>query len=299
MTSAGAPLPDLEEIDVWRVEIPAGQEPSLADTARDRQARSSLLKGRGEIIRKLLGDSLDRATRGAALEIEEDLSPWLAAEGEKAPILWYAVVSICCSGRQSEFSTIARIQPMPPPEAPEGVVATPEADGIHLSWEKPTIGKIVIERSADSSTWTALEITSSSENSWVDSGASQGGTWFYRARVKIHQTAGAVHLGLPGETLEIDYPDIYPPAPPTELFCLPELSKVRLRWLASADPATYKIEREDSRRTRKILAGNHSELSLIDDAAPMGPVIYRVWAVDAAGNTSEPAECRVISGRSP
>jgi len=29
MTTAGSPLPDLEEIEVWRVEIPSGQEPSL------------------------------------------------------------------------------------------------------------------------------------------------------------------------------------------------------------------------------------------------------------------------------
>lgn len=299
MTTAGAPLPDLEEIEIWRVEIPIGQEPSLADSARDRKVRVNLISSRGEIIRKLSGDDLDRATVGSSLRIEDDLSSWLEDPEKKAPALWYAVLSVCCSGRRSEFSNIARIAPKGPREAPEDFSARAQADGILLSWTKPETGKIRIERSEDGSEWTTLEVNATPENTWLDSDATQGKTWFYRARISSHELSGAVHLGKATELLRVEYPDIYPPKPPTELLCLPEAGRIRLRWLASKDARAYRVEGEDSAGRTRILAEKLSALSVVDRKAPRGKLIYRVWAIDAAGNRSEPAECQSVSEGSP
>jgi len=299
MTTAGSPLPDLEEIEVWRVAIPSGQEPSLASNTKDRKIRTNLISARGEIIRKLAGDEIDRATVGSDLEIEDDLSFALQDEEKSAPVLWYAVLSVCCSGRRSEFSNIARIQPTPPPEAPEDFSAEPQTGGILLSWAPPAPGgEIRIERSPDASIWTILEVPATPDHSWLDSGATQGRTWFYRARITTHEIAGTVHLGRTTEVLKVDYPDVYPPDPPAELLCLPEPGRIRLRWLASDEAAYYRVERETAAGRKKTLAKQLKGLSIVDRGAPAGRLLYRVWAVDEAGNLSEPAECRSVSEHS-
>jgi len=299
MTSAGDPLPDLEEIDLWRVEIPLGQEPSMADTARDRGVRINLIKGRGEIIARLAGDSLDEATRGSMLEFREDFSPWLDEDSPKT-VLWYAVVTVCCSGRQSEFSNIARIEPAVPAPPPEDLSGTPEAEGIRLAWTPPeTEMKISLERSPDGTNWEVVETGALRGESFLDTGVEQGRTWQYRARFIVHETGGAVHLGRLSDVVQVEYPDVYPPAPPTELICLPENGRVRLRWLASPEAVGYWVERVTSTGKSKILAKNHEGLSLVDNAPPAGELIYHISAVDAAGNTSEHVECRSFGGRKP
>lgn len=295
MTTAGTPLPDLEEIEVWRVEIPKGQEPSLADRAKDRSIRDNFMRGRGEIIQKLSGDGLNRATVGSKLEIKDELSSWLKKSDQPSPVLWYAVVNVCCSGRRSDFSNMARIEPSPSPERPKGFTANAQIDGVLLSWDKPELGKIRIERSSDASSWDTLEVNPTPENTWLDTEAGQGKTWFYRARLTIQETSGALHLGKTTEPLRVEYADIYPPEPPTELLCLPEGGQIRLRWLGSDEAASYRIEREDADGKTRVLAEKLTELSLVDRNAPRGKLIYHVWAVDKSGNRSKPAECQSVS----
>jgi len=180
-------------------------------------------------------------------------------------------------------------------ELPEDFTAKAQADGILLSWGKLSVGKIRIERSADASSWKTLEVNPTPENTWLDTDASQGKTWFYRARITVHEVSGALHLGKATAPLRAEFADIYPPSPPTELLCLPEAGKIRLRWLASDEAASYRIEREDSDGKTSVLAEKFSELSIVDRKAPPGKLVYRVWAVDEAGNRSEPAECQSVS----
>lgn len=298
MTSAGGLLPDLESIEVWRAELPLSQEPPAGTTAKDRQARWNLLEGRGEVITRLEGEGLDEATRGPNLEVKDDLQHWLSAnidEGPAVNVVWYAVRSICCRGRRSEFSNIARLVPRVPAPAPDGLEVAAERDGIHLQWVADEKKRVQVERSDDEKRWKVVTSSPLAESMWVDGTAEQGLTWFYRLR---SVTAGAdgslIRQGAPGASVRIDFPDLYPPEPPVDLVCLPEGGRVRLRWGAAEGATGYSIERIAGQEAGVILAEAIVEVSYLDETPPSGNVTYNVISVDPAGNTSNTAHCRTI-----
>ena len=158
MTSAGGPLPDLEKIEVWRAVLPQAQEPPPSPGSRDRQVRLGLLQGQGELLVELGVEGLEAATRGPALEIVDDLEAWRTASEMPVDevVLWYAVRSVCCRGRESDFSNIVRLVPQPPPAPPLGLAAVAGRDGIRVSWQQPEGLAVTVERSADGTTWSAI-----------------------------------------------------------------------------------------------------------------------------------------------
>ncbi len=296
MTTAGGPLPDLERVEVWRTEMPLAQEPPSGTTAKDRQMRRNFMSGRGEIIARLEGEGLDLATRGNMLEYVDDLDRWLTGDAaEDVTVLWYAVRSVCCRGRISEFSNIVRLVPKRLADPPGDLRVTAQPEGPHLEWTPVEDLKVQVERSEDGRKWQVVSPEPLAEGEWVDTTAEQGRSWWYRLRGVTVDRAGTVtRKGAPGSPVRVDFPDVYPPAEPGDLVCLPEAGRVRLRWRAAEGATAYSIQRRSGSKDPEVLVEAYPEVSFIDETPLPGNVTYIIRAVDDAGNFSDPVRCKTI-----
>ena len=297
LTTAGGPLPDVEAVEVWRAALPAGQEPPLDQG--QQQMHLSLLNAHGELISTLDPAALEQATRGPSLEVRDNLLTWYEANKDRMPlVIWYAVRTRCCGGRPSRFSNIARLVPLPPPQPPEGLELEVSADGIIVRWQADQGVAGLVERSADGQQWRSITPQPVKDGERLDRGAQQGKRWHYRVRaVKQLGTKGRV-VGDPGPALMIDYPDTYPPAPASNLVCLPEGDMVRLRWDAAADAAFYRIFRmREGESWRQLGAADGTSF---EDPQPLvGNLTYAVKSVDKAGNDAEAVTCTTVMGFPP
>jgi hypothetical protein len=296
MTSAGGPLPDLEAVALWRMVIPASQEPAPT-SARDRKIQVGLLEARGEVIVELEGDGLDLATQGPFLVAGDEIGtiPEPDEGVEEDTVVWYAVRSRCCRHRWSEFSNIVRVIPDDPPPPPSDLTAAANRDGIHLEW--PAVEEITVrvERSQDGTTWETIDTVPANTTAWTDPDAEQGVRWSYRLRSVVDRTGGdAVRIGPPGQVVSIEHPDLYPPEPPEDLVCLPEGRRVRLRWRAAAGAQTYRIWRHAGGAPEELVIEATVEVYHVDEAPPAGNVSYTVHGIGEAGNSSEPARCDTV-----
>jgi hypothetical protein len=299
VTSAGGPLPDLERIEVWRAPIPFGQEP-VGTTARERALRFQLLEAQGEPIADLDDAGLDAITRGPKLILRDDLDAWRKVHGtELQVVLWYAVRTYCCGGRASDFSNIGRLTPQLPPSPPEGLEAVAERAGVRLSWLPTGQAATLVERSPDGETWKAITSNPVTVSEYIDATARQDKMWHYRLRAVTKGEGENRVVGDPSEAVSLEFPDLYPPGVPEDLVCLPEETRIRIRWRTVRDAAGYLIERRAGRGKWEVLAEKHPSASFEDASPPVGELSYRVRAVDDAGNASETVECTANLGVSP
>ncbi len=297
LTTAGGPLPDVEEVEVWRAALPVGQEPAQGPGQEELQLQ--LLNAHGELIRRLDPSALELATRGPALEVRDDLVAWYEANKERMPlVIWYAVRTRCCGARQSAFSNIARLMPQPPPDPPEDLALEATEEGIVITWQVAEGMGALVERSTDGRQWQSITAQPVTDGTRRDRGVQQGRTWHYRLRaVRDLGKKGRV-IGDPGASASIDYPDIFPPSLPSNLVCLPEGDMVRLRWQSAADASFYRIFRMRDAETWRQL-GIAEGTSFEDDEPPVGNLTYAVKSVDDAGNDSEATTCTTVMGMPP
>ncbi len=296
-TTAGDPLTELESIEVWRAAFNLVEAPPAADNARDRDLNHQLLLSGGERIAVLDHGALDAATRGSTLELRDRIGLWTTASTSDEPqILWYSVRTVCCRGRESALSNIARLAPRAPPEPPTDLAVEPTADGLRLTWTPSDDLPTLIERSSDGDRFTSVGPGPVAAREWVDSGAAQGRAWHYRLRSMLQRDGQPRVVGEPGPAIGLLYADDYPPAVPTELVCLPEGTRVRLRWQAVPDAESYRVVRISGGEAPTVLVSELAATELDDTAPPPGTSIYQVCAIDAAGNRGDAATCTAARG---
>ncbi len=296
ITTAGGPLPDVEAVEVWRLAVPAAQEPQ-GTSSSDRQVREQLIAATGERLATLDPEALAKATRGPDLELRDDLTAWHDRAAPSEPmVLWYAVRTLCCRGRRSALSNIARLRPQLPPEPPAGLTGTATATGIQLEWQAPDANGVVVERAAPGGEWQRMTSEVVTATSWTDTSATQGATWRYRLRAVVEPDNSGVIVGPAGAEVEVEHPDVYPPQAPEAVVCLPEGSRVIVRWQAVPGAEWYEIERSGDGAPD---AARVERTRYEDEAPPLGTVIYAVRAVDASGNRSESGSCRAVVGIAP
>jgi len=289
-TTAGGALPDLESVEVWRVAIPPSKEPHGAGP-QQRKLAVRLMTGQGERIARIPRDALERYTRGPELVYRDGLLTWYEANRDRMPlVLWYAVRTVCCGGRASEFSNIVRLVPRTPPAAPAWAGFEVGPGGITLHWEGDT--PVLVERQDAGGAWRRLTPEPVTGGSWEDAGVPQDATWRYRLRA-VKGTGASPVVGEPGEVLEVPYPDVYPPPAPESFVCLPEPGLVRLRWEPVPGAAAYRVFRKKGEAGRWVRVGAQpgGATAFADRTPPAGEVTYAIKAVDAAGNESEAATC--------
>jgi hypothetical protein len=291
LTRGGRTLTDLARIEVWRLQVPAGEQAIPPGPAGD-QLRRQLMLARGKLIAKLAGESLKAATRGSRLEFRDPIpSP---AEGSSTPpTLWYAVRTVRRDGTASALSNIVvhQVEKVPPPVT--GFTAKPGADGIALSWDAIAGVRYVLERrNAAGGTWRDHEPLITEQTSVVDKTAQQGQTWQYRIRSLEGKTTGPI-----SQVVEVNYLDVYPPPPPASLICLPQPDVVRLRWDPSPEGGvTYSVSRRQDEAEWHELGHAIQATEFADGKPPEGSAAYSVRAVDAAGNQSDAVTCTVRVG---
>ena len=291
LTTAGGPLPDLESVELWRAVLPAAMEPK--DTSsRARATRVQLLTARGGV--RVLLDAAEIAERehGGVVELTDPLEDVSAADGG---VVWYGVRTRCCRRRLSEMSNIVRLVPGQPPAPPQGFAVKARSDGILLSWTPVEGLSVEVDRSPDGRDWTVATASPVDGGEWLDQGAPQGTSWYYRARsVESRPTEGNV-IGPPSPVVEVPNPDVWPPQPATDLVCLPEGTRVLLRWQPSPDAVGYRVERQLEDGPWQEVATGLTELAYVDASPPPGRLTYAVRALDAAGNAAEPATCTTLA----
>jgi hypothetical protein len=214
-------------------------------------------------------------------------------------MVWYAVRTRCCRGRESELSNIARLVPVQPPPPPTGLALAAEADGVRLTWVPHEELPAIIERSSDGETWDALDVPPLATGEWLDRGAAQGAVWNYRLRTVIEREGEPRVVGSPGPALGLFHPDIYPPDAPADLVCLPEGASVRLRWRPADGAVSYRVLRSAGGEPPTPLAEGLTATQFEDLEPPPGTSTYEVEAVDGAGNRSPPASCGAAGGSAP
>jgi hypothetical protein len=293
MTKSGRTLTDLQRVEVFRLEVPAGQEqvgagPNGVDMQRQ------LMLSRGAVIATLSGDTLRDATRGESLVYREKLPA--AVEGKTPPTSWYAVRSVRRDRTASALSNVVAWQRKPTPPPVTGLKAVPQVDGILVSWDDlkdlKDVKYVGERRSVPDGSWDDIGMIMLDKNPQLDITAKQGMTWRYRIRAAIDLATGPV-----SPEVEVKYPDIYPPPPATNFLCLPEPGIVRLRWDASPEAGVvYKVFRRQGVGSWVHLTDQATAAEL-DDTNPLaGGAEYAVKAVDAAGNESDALYCKVGVG---
>jgi hypothetical protein len=103
--------------------------------------------------------------------------------------------------------------------------------------------------------------------------------------------------GPPSAEAVVDYPDIYAPAAPTGLICLPDPRAVRLRWDGSPERGVRYIVFRRVNGVWEHLADALAANELVDSAPIAGETEYAVKAIDTAGNQSKETRCTVRLGR--
>lgn len=95
------------------------------------------------------------------------------------------------------------------------------------------------------------------------------------------------------QVVQVEYGDLTPPAPPAGLIARADGDEVTAQWDANTedDLAGYLVERLEPDGTWTALnADPITDLSLFDPDREVGAYVYRVFARDTYGNTSEPSE---------
>jgi len=145
----GAPLRDLDRIEVYRIENPPSEMTAAGTVtgARSDRAPISGERRRAEAARRrersileaahpvatIGADAFPSATRGGRIVFRDPLDTVLGAS--PPPTLGYAVVTVRRNGERSEISNIPTLAPIVPPAAPAGVFAQPAEKRICVTWQ--------------------------------------------------------------------------------------------------------------------------------------------------------------------
>ncbi len=318
----GAPLTDLEAIEVYRVVHPpasltgprrAGSSQggqtgtgvvALPGAGERRAATNTRLAEEafyqaGEKIATLALSEIAERTRGAAVVYRDPLSPLLAQENKPQPLA-YAVISVRRGGQRSPLSNIATLEPDVAPEAPVLLPALPAEGRVCIEWlpaQKDVLGRpveiggyevyrrILPEEEYERPLNAARVVALS----YVDAGAPYGVPLVYTVRAVLAKNPKVE--GLPAEELALVYRDIYPPPAPSRLDALSEGNRVRLVWspVDAPDLAGYLVFRAEGSGEERLTKEPVADPFFTDESVGQGKRYrYTVRAIDRAGNQSPP-----------
>jgi len=307
----GAPLRDLVEIDVYRMESPspALTSETISTGARSDRAPISGERRRAEAERRreeqivaasrrvatIPSDLFSAASRGSRVVWRDDLRPFLSL-AHPPPLAW-AVVTVRRNGERSEVSNIPTLTPSVPPQPPEDLVADAEPTRICLEWRpspKDLSGaaveiagyRVYRRLLSDPDYGAPLNADPVAAEDFADASAAYGSTYVYTVTAIAKDRPKAE--GPPAIQFGIDYRDVFPPAAVDRVDALPEEHRVRLSWTAveAPDLAEYRIFRSEGDAASALLAKIPADRTEFDDetVSPGRTYRYTVRAVDKNGN---------------
>jgi hypothetical protein len=321
----GAPLTDLESIEVYRVIKPS---PSLTEPRRAGAAPSSPVSSGGAV--QLPGEAARREatnvrlaeeafyrdaqrvavlslpaiaerTRGASVVYRDPLSA-LWSQGSGSEPAAYAVIAVRRNGERSPVSNIVTLTPAVPPGPPVLVQAIPEEGRVCLEWVAPetdvlgqpaSIGGYHVYRRAlsEEEYGQPLDARPVVGTTFVDPSAPYGVPLVYTVRAVLQGNPKVE--GLPAEELPILLADVFPPPAPSRLDALSEGNLVRLLWdpVNAPDLAGYLVFRAEEGGAPVLQTKDPVvDPFYTDESAVFGKRYrYTVRSVDRAGNPSAPS----------
>jgi len=203
-------------------------------------------------------------------------------------------------------------QPLPvnvrgePPAAPAGLAAEVGHSRVRLNWQAAAGAAAyhVERRAGEARAWSRLTTTATPETRYDDIyGGSPGGRFEYR----VYAVAPDSQTGEPGAALSVALPDTTPPPPPHITAGSGENGRVRLAFRAAApeaDTALVLVLRGAGAEEPGLVIGDPIAVGkgeFIDSWVEAGKrYVYRLVAVDAAGNRGDPgAAVQVRVGTPP
>jgi hypothetical protein len=323
----GAPLTDLEAIEVFRVVHPspaltAPRRPAagaaapptggttgavnLPGAAARREATNERLAeeafyASAERIAHLSLPAIAESTRGASVVYRDRLWKLLREENGPPPLA-YAVVSVRRNGERSPLSNIVTLAPAVAPAAPVLYAAIPEEGRICLEWLPPATdvlgrpvdvgGYMIYRRILPQEEYEApLNTKPVPGTDYIDSNPPYGARLVYTVRATLEKNPKVE--GIPAEELGLLYRDVYPPPAPTRLDALSEGSLVRLLWdpVDAADLAGYLVFRAEAGAAPvRLTKAPVTQPFFTDTSVSQGRRYrYTIRAVDRAGNESGPS----------
>lgn len=219
-----------------------------------------------------------------------------AVERELLAAHFLAVKTTSPEGKTSALSNPALLIPADPPPPPSDLVATPQENGVELTWRLPPDGELegsVVYRRGESEErfGAALATLPAGVERLLDGDIQFDRTYSY-AVASIGRRQPRVQSALSAET-SVRVEDVFPPAPPLRVAAFPATDRVRIIWEASTsnDVAGYRVE-------RRVAEGPFEPLTREPLTAPEyvdtdvrsgGSYVYRVLVLDRSGNVSEPS----------
>ena len=259
---------------------------------------------------KLKGAEVGAATLGDRIVIALPLPEPLP---EKAELHYFAVKAFGPHGDESDLSKQVVIQTRTPPPPPATTTVTPRGDGVEVVWTEPAgplgpplgpntlVGYDVYRRDSQVKGFgPPLHPAAPGDRAFIDTTARFGQSYIY-AVTSVATRAPLIESAIKTE-VEIKYADRFPPPVPREPVALVEAGRVRLVWRASDAPdlAGYRVYRLDLRQVKgeyQLLTEKPiAEVQYTDpNVRPGANYVYRITALDQAGNESAPAEVRATA----
>ena len=213
---------------------------------------------------------------------------------------FYRVIAVDQSGNASPPSSIAQanVEDRTPPDAPTGVVATPVAHRLVVRWRRsrsPDVMGYYVYRAVPGKPVVRIVSLPLSDTVFVDSGYGAAGLR-PGARYEVGVTAvDSARNESAHARAQVQVPDDVPPDPPAGLAARGIGGRyVQLAWSASQAPdvAAYEVLRSvgDTSFVPLARVTGRPPYGLRDTSTVHGGrYVYRVVAVDSAGNRSVPA----------
>jgi predicted small lipoprotein YifL len=252
------------------------------------------------VVRTLRAEELTGAVYGDRLVVTLPL-PSPPPDPPQAHL--FAVRTAAVGDFVSAFSNQAAIVPRPPPPPPAGLTATPRAEGIEIAWEadagadEPAGFHVYRRLATERGFGPPLRLAGPAQSSFLDRDARYGQRYIY-AVTAVAQRAPLIESAI-AAAREVDYRDVFAPPPPAGLVALADEGAIRLVWDESRAPdlGGYRLSRRSGDAAWQPLAPEpvtgveHTDR----DVEPGRTYRYRVTAVDALGNESDPAEAEALA----
>jgi hypothetical protein len=283
-TAAGTTLGELEAVEVLAFARPVAPEGALAPTAPITPRE--FLAGAGEAVR-VSGTELLSAIDGDRVRVRLPL-PAVATS--------YAVRSVAARGAESDLSNVIAVTPAAAPSPPQAFGVTGAQEGVRLTWQVApgAAGINIYRRDATRRSYgKPLATAAADQTSYLDASAQFGRRYVYTVTAAAAPGGStAIESALAGEQ-EIHHEDRFPPVAPSRVVALADRGRVRVVWEASASPDVvgYVVTRQTaSEPPSRVTPEPVTQLEATDTTvAPGSTYLYRVAALDAAGNLGEPS----------
>jgi hypothetical protein len=291
-TTDGAPLPGLDAVELWQTVLPVvdPERPPVVE-ARDFEAIA-------ERLLVIQGPELLAATEGA--EIVSRL-PLTGLAEDPVQLHVFAIRSLATRGELSAFSNLVHLVPKAAPTPPGDVRMDPGPEGILLSWDAPAEtleGYNIYRRPAQAHGYAdPLAFKPAESVEFLDETARFDQRYFYT--VTAVSSRDPLRESSFSKEREIEYLDIFPPAPPSDLVALPRTGGADLVWKQSPDADTvgYIVYRADPDLDfLRITPAPLASPELTDAGLASGVTYhYQVTAIDGEGNEGPPSATATLT----